>query len=340
MVLLSLYLLETDSINVRKGIFNPIDESFDINDHERISEFIPTAQSTFKYRTQQKYQGIPIFGAKLVFEQDNDKMEPSSLENDFVQPVFGKYVNKQQLSNKIPSVQPQLSKDEALKYALDSISITEDKLYGNVDINLYIYFVHQDPYLSYIVKLSYHDDISIYQPMIIVNANNGDILNTYDNKKNFLDACGDGGNPKFGKVRYCGSKAFKINDGVNPVLANHYVQVYSNDNEDVFNKAQSFLIPASLNSTSGDYNIDDGVANEGYCAACDAFEFSNFVFDIFQTYLGENPVADKHIPLKAYVHVGMLLSMYFTFTGCTSNGKYVQFITYQKFVLFHAYFVY
>ena len=300
LITLSIYFLKLNKcINVGKGRYNPIDDNFDINDHERVSKLIQTSPSTFKYKAQQKYKGIPIFGASLVFEQGKDNL---------ANPIFGKWYNKQQLSQKITSTQPKISKDEALQYVLDSLSITKDNLYGNIDINLYIYHFQHEPYLAYIIKLSYtkpNDISSHYQPMIILNANNGDILMIHDNKKNFLDACGDGGNPKVGKVEYCGSTAFKINSAKNPILANHYVQVYSNANNQVSNKAHSFLIQAVLNTSSGSYDINDTIANEGYCAACDVFNFANFIFDLFTEYMDTFPVADKHIPLKAYVHVGM-----------------------------------
>ena len=304
-----------ECINIRQGLFNPtIDRKdgsslLDLSDHIRTTNFIQTSSSSkFKYKTQQIYQGIPIFGASLVFETDIDDDITTTKKR---KPIFGKWHNKKDIENQIDSIQPQLSKNEALEITLNTMNITKKNLYGNIDIKLYIYHYKQKPFLSYIIKFSYiinsnDSSSSIYQPMIILNANTGDIFEIYDNKKNFITACGDGGNEKIGKVRYCGSNAFKINDNNNnPILANHYIQVYSNNNNDYSDNSQSFLITCSLNKTSGDYIIDDTETNYGYCPSCDLFEFANFVFNLYITYMGTIPIKDEHIPLKAYVHVGM-----------------------------------
>ena len=73
---------------------------------------------------------------------------------------------------------PEISQENALEIALNTLGINAKDVYGEPQIKLYIYYHQSKPYLSYIVKLNYVDQkkVTVHNPIIIINANNGDVL--------------------------------------------------------------------------------------------------------------------------------------------------------------------
>eukprot|EP01083_Nonionella_stella_P025868 71216_1 len=305
------------TINVREGLAAPFgrDEVLDSTNHQRISKLYKTSSSRYRYKTQQQHNGIPIFGAHLVFEQ-------RAIDSSVATPVFGTWYPQTHLNN--INRNPQISSLEALQIALDSSNITSHS-HNNSRTVLYLFPNHEDTpqkdtfYLAYLVQLS---SISTN---VIVDAHSGEVHESYPSKKGFISACGTGGNDKIGKVSYCGANAFSINDANThhrPILANHWVQMYDNLNKDYWDKSSASLMRCSSDPATGYYTVTDRLSNGGYCTGCDVFAFTNFIFDMFSQFMDTLPVRDEHIPLKAYVHVGVNwdASNYDDITGSINFG--------------------
>eukprot|EP01084_Bolivina_argentea_P106404 190413_1 len=103
----------------------------------------PTPSSPRRFKTQQYFQGLPILGATLVIEEDEDHRQT---------PLVGHWYNHQQMMQYIPDVTPSLSAQEALQIVFDRLNITVDETYGNITNRLCIYHTNR-PYLAYNIKL-------------------------------------------------------------------------------------------------------------------------------------------------------------------------------------------
>eukprot|EP01084_Bolivina_argentea_P081132 146936_1 len=74
--------------------FNSNTINIDFTQYNKVNNnILRTTAKTIKYKLQQHFHGIPIFGATLVIEQDNN--------NDIKHPIFGKYYNKELIRNDI-----------------------------------------------------------------------------------------------------------------------------------------------------------------------------------------------------------------------------------------------
>eukprot|EP01084_Bolivina_argentea_P038208 70648_1 len=302
--------------HIQKDDTNLDSSNIDMQDNEAYGEIFETAKLHYRYKTQQMYKSIPIFGASLVIEED-----PHDLSNKI--PIFGKWYDKHHIEQVITSVYPKLNENEVLNIALHELNIELNDLYGDIISKLYIYFDNNKPYLSYILKFAYvapNQSTGMHQSTIIMNANSGYIFKKYDQMYNIINACGDSGNYKTGLHHYCQDKpALIINDNINPVLANDVIEVYDYHNasiEDiVYERANFTSITCSL-SSSTTCNIDDILTNGAYCPSCDAFAFGNIVFDLFSAWTNSTyPIKEEFIPMKFYTDINFANAGFSTITG-------------------------
>eukprot|EP01084_Bolivina_argentea_P285165 488952_1 len=274
-----------------------------LKDNQRVGDVFETAQFALRYKTQQMYKGIPIYGATIVVEEDQYDMH--------ITPISGKWYDKSDIEQLVPIIDPQITKDEAFDISVTALDINENELtlnmYSNIHSDLYIYHVKHVPYLSWITKFSYVKSYRIYRAMVIIDALNGNIIQTFNDEYNAIEACGNGGNGKTGEYKYCSDKpGLLINDNTLPVLENDLIQVY--DGSSLYRSNNSFLITCSdltysVNDTYPRCYIDDPQITGGYCAACDAYYFANVAFQMFNEWTNATyPILPELIPLEIYVH--------------------------------------
>eukprot|EP01084_Bolivina_argentea_P005081 9610_1 len=226
-----------------------------------------------RYKTQQKYNNVPIFGATLIVQQD-----PSNPKKTI--PISGKWYDKTDIDKLVPTTVPEFNEDKAYQIALKKININSDHVYSQSASKLYIYYHNSFPYLSWIVKFSYFKNKEVHHPMVIINALNGDTLQTYDQAYNAIEACGTGGNTKTGTYPMCEL----INSNNNPVLENDVIQIYENHGRSWSDHTYATKVTCSNLRTPDNItqcDIDDVMSNGAYCPACDVYLFANVVFDMF-----------------------------------------------------------
>eukprot|EP01084_Bolivina_argentea_P044628 82112_1 len=268
-----------------------------LENNAAIGDHFETSQFHLKYKTQQKYKNIPIFGATLVVEEDQDKTIP----------ISGRWYDINDIDQLVSTTDPQFNEYQAFQIALDGLNINSNNVYSNSPSKLNIYYHHSFPYLSWIVKFSYinpQKQDEVHHPIIVINALTGNILQIFDQSYNVIEACGDGGNGATGIYKYCVDKpSLFINDNTNPVLENDIIQIYENHGNSYYDHSQATKVTCS-GSTHPLY-VDDGYTNGAFCPACDLFSFANVVFEMFDEWSNATyPISDAFIPMKLYVHVG------------------------------------
>eukprot|EP01083_Nonionella_stella_P287868 979973_1 len=288
--------------------------SINLSQNEILGEPFKTSQNVLKYKTQQKYRGIPIFGATLVIDQNNHI------------PIYGKWYDESDIEKLVPFTEPKINKEEIEQIALDSLDITAKNMnsYTNVDSELYIYYYKSHPYLCWIIRFAYNNIINnekenkneMHNPMFIINAINGEIYQIYDESYSLkIEACGEGGNQgKLGRYQYCMDKPplfINHNPDSAPVLENDIIQIYDNYNNIYNDHSAATKITCSnlrispINSTYQRCDIDDIFTNGAYCPACDVYAYANAAFDMFGLWTNAlYPISPSFIPMKIYIHVG------------------------------------
>ena len=281
------------------GNYIDANNRLDVDDNEQTSVRYQRSTKNNRYKTQQKYKGIPIFGANVIIEIDNTSSQNTE------RAVFGKWHHKTDIDKQIEDVDPKKSSEDAMKIAMNILNLKLSDLYGNNMTELHIYHDEFEYHLTWIIRFSYKNKQNgyIYQHMAIINANNGNIIESFDDTKQF-DACGSGGNLKVGKTEYCGESALKINDVKKLFLANHYVQVYNSNNNDHSHTKEAKLISCTEARDRSHCVVDDKGVNGAFGAACDAFQFVNVAFQMYLDWMQQLPINTTLLPLKVYVHVG------------------------------------
>ena len=276
-----------------------LDDNQILNVHDTRKSDSNGIQSKRRFKTQQKYRGLPIFGASLVIEQEQSRMKP----------IFGKWFDKRKIARYVTSITPMISESQAIDYTLYALNITQTDLYVPIAPELYIY--HQDdiPVLAYITRDIEYQDM---KGMVILNANTGDIIAVYTEQHNVKEACGTGGNGRIGQLNYCSDNSLPdllILDNTPLILESERIRVYDNNNNPsttlVTNNPIQCILQSSDNSKC---DINDNGVNGAYCAACDVFAFGDNTFDMYENWmdtpLGQYPVTANLIPLNIYVHIG------------------------------------
>ena len=225
---------------------------------------LEAATSTLKYKTQQHFEGIPIFGASLVIEENIHSLRR--------RPIFGHWYDPKDIAQHIPDTTPSIANASAIDIALDALSITEHDLFAPITAKLWIYYVDSTPTLSWILRpIDYGLDASA---MVVVDAITEDARSVYNDTlsvhhshhhRSHVEACGVGGNTKIGRFEYCTPISEDESDWI---LKNDRVIVYDNNGEDNdpedLNDAEP--VECSMDSDqSTKCEIEDDAVNGAYC---------------------------------------------------------------------------
>eukprot|EP01083_Nonionella_stella_P216778 778819_1 len=261
----------------------------------------PTPSSPRRFKTQQYFQGLPILGATLVIEEDEDHRQT---------PLVGHWYNHQQMMQYIPDITPSLSAQEALQIVFDRLNITVNETYGNITNRLCIYHTNR-PYLAYNIKLIYLNISQLndaFQSTSIVHAFHPHNILKHAHEPRSFKACGSGGNDKIGSWWWCGAKPGPeityTNTGAIPELVSDDFEVFhkgnnlwNSPNDDGIIKCQK------VDSTKCKTNPYDSGVNGAYGVALDAYSYCVNTFAMYREWMDETPVTYPK-PFPVYVHVG------------------------------------
>eukprot|EP01084_Bolivina_argentea_P287341 493048_1 len=302
----------TWSIFIQRSINDASTSQINLNELEfrQINTF-KSATGKTKYKKQQQYKDIDIYGATMVIEESNNILTP----------ILGRYFEPSNIKSDInDNVTPLISETEALQTAIQHYIPNGDAtdLFGyewgesvlTTTIDLNIYKNENDGInkftLSYIIEFSYQDTETenVYRPFTVLNAKTGNILYTF---APMIDqgqehAWGTGGNAKTGPERHG-----PMEIDASPDVKNTRVEVYA------------YPLIGSNNPTLGQCiyetpsicEIQDVEINTAPNALADAYMWANIVFNLYDDWGPRNengqpipPLAPNNLPLKFYVHYG------------------------------------
>ncbi len=307
-----------------------------------------TSSGTHKIKLQEMYKGIPIMDKTVVVEIDQ--------ENKFTGEISGNLLEG--IEKDIHSVTPIVTVSEALQIVtIDNLDDPDLVMFDDeLDIHLRIYADDQalDEIPSYLVyMLSYYvvNDKRMARPFAIIDANTGDILNTWDglalqhlDHNKMTKVKGVGGNPLTGKYEFGPGKDFPslqlYRVGIWCYLENQHVRVINmNHTTDIKllltqtvnerkvrqpdNRTHMFKCKTGTNDTT----------NHGYSPLNDAFFFSNVVYNMYTDWYGVEPVPGK---IVARVHYGKNFLNAFWDGRNVNFGDGVEGVIYPFTVLDHV----
>ncbi|MFT4927684.1 MAG: vibriolysin [Phenylobacterium sp.] len=235
---------------------------------------IDAGNGVTKVRFQQHYRGIPVFGHSVAAT----KTEMGVLTN-----VKGNVLN---LDNKRFSTKARISADMAMTAALDNdrvLSVNPKANVTNKKAKTFIYMLNGEPTLvqrvTYLVEGQNGGEPS--RPVFFIHAQTGETVYSYENLQHGA-ATGPGGNTKTGQYNY--GTDFSAMDvstsGSNSVMSNTNVKTVNLNHGTSGNTAYSF---AGTNNTHKSIN-------GAYAPLNDAHYFGNVIFNMYNAYVGTNPL--------------------------------------------------
>ncbi len=228
------------------------------------------------HRYQQTFRGLPIFGEHVVVNEDT---------NGNIDTLFGRKVDG--LASEIPAGKPRLSRNTALAIGKAAGLGNRIGFMHTADEKSEL-MIHIDEEgvarKAYVV--SYFADTrnggSPTRPIVIVNAENGQILQQYDGLQHALVGTGPGGNAKTGQYEY------GTNYGKLDVTQSGTTCTMNNTNVKTVN-----LNHGSTNTTAFSYTCPRNTVkaiNGAYSPLNDAHYFGKVVFNMYNAYIGKPPL--------------------------------------------------
>lgn len=250
-------------------------------------------------RFRQTLNDIPIWHAEVVIQETGD--------GDIVG-IFGQAAYNLDMVQEVSAIEHILTEQDALLRAKEHSSISQGKLaddikYEDEEVNL-IYFMKDDGNL----RISYHitfltiiryDDRSynLMMPVYIIDAQNGDVLDFYDNLKHVKKGVGPGGNEKTGLFEW----------GVHPLPKFEVIVKEKEcimDSQDMitgvtthFTSNRSFQGPWKFTC----FKNEGKEINGGFSPLNDAHGFGMLMVEMFKEWYGKGPLKDK---FHLYVNYG------------------------------------
>ncbi|WDE09330.1 M4 family metallopeptidase [Thalassomonas viridans] len=243
-------------------------------------KMIYLGKGLFKVRFQQAYKGVPIFGYSLAATET-----AMGLLTD----IAGKFIN---LEGHDISVQPGLSADNALKLALKKDRVSKAAIY-NEENQLFIYMEKDEPVLvhriSYVIPGVRGGEPS--RPVYFIDAQTGEIVDSYENLQHVSIGTGPGGNTKTGQYEYGNDFGFLdvAQNGTTCTMENANVKTVNLNHGTSGSTAYAYTCPQNTHKS----------INGAYSPLNDAHYFGGVVFDMFNDYVGTAPLT---FPLTMRVH--------------------------------------
>lgn len=261
---------------------------------------VKIANNKVKYRMQQYYKGVPVYGYSVVSQDPTSKSYSS---------FVGLAVNNLNQADEFTT--PDITKEEALRLSLPKGVSLGDTSIKNAQAKLEIYISPEDPnhqeHLVYITSY-FREGIGITptRPFHIIDAHTSQLLDTWDGLTTDKIGTGPGGNEKTGKYFYGiyspgqnygyiditkkGDKCIEDSEHVTTIDLKHWHFWNS-----WLNRAETF-------DCAGDSAYNPGKPYHGaYSVVNDAQYFGNVIFDMYQDWLGESPLTMKLVMRVHYL---------------------------------------
>ena len=299
----------TLSVFVTNGVAvveNPNDVQINLGQYKQVGNKFTTAAGKIKYKSQQEYKGVPIFGATMVVEEEDSSTELS--------PVYGTYHDTQIIKDDFnDDVNPSISNDDALKIAINNYIPNGDvtDLFGyewgedTLKNELMLYQHENIFYLSYIIEFTFLDESTqnAERSFTAIDAKTGDIIYTFSSMIGQDDeAWGTGGNAKIGDQRH-GPMPI---DG-RPDVSTERVRVYDYISSSTQNLAQCQTIGSFC-------EIQDYLVNTAPNCLADGFSYATATYDVYTDWIPGDvlPVAPQNMPLRFCLNIFCPLSIIYT----------------------------
>ena len=280
--------------------------NLEAGEHLQQSTSITTATGSSKEKLVETYKGLRVPGQSVVVETE---------DGDLTGEISGHLVEG--ISEDIPDVRPLLNENQALAAALhyldnEDIHIVDSTLQVELEVYISEHESSQDVIAVLTYFMSYmmvDDDGELSRPTFIIDANSGDVILYYDGlttrkrdmrKRSTFPLSAVGGNVKVGKNLYGdilpalnvymeNGLCFLESEKVTVIDA---TPLYSDEQLDI-NNSFSFSCEQSFNDS----------VNGAYSPLADAFFFGIMTYDVFQEWLGVEPLIFK-IVLAIHYNAG------------------------------------
>ena len=230
------------------------------------------------YRYTQTWRGIPIFGEGVVVSED-------AAGN--ARALFGSLVSG--LDNDIASTKPAMTRLNALAagkrlHLGNSLSAyrTENE---KSDLVVFIDDTGRGR-LAYAVSF-FADGPSVRptRPTLLIDANSGQVLKSWDNLQHALVGTGPGGNAKTGQYEYGTNYGYLdvTQSGTTCTMSNTNVKTVNLNNASTTTSNTAFSYTCPRNTTK--------TINGAYSPLNDAHYFGGVVFNMYQAYVGMAPLS-------------------------------------------------
>ncbi|MGV8931857.1 MAG: M4 family metallopeptidase [Luteimonas sp.] len=254
--------------------------------HAQLLQLDPQSQLVLKTRNsdlgvrntryQQTFRGVPIFGEQVIVSED-------AAGN--VRALSGRMVGE--LASELPAATARLRAAQALaigKRAGLGHSIAAMRIENEKSEQMIYLDDNTRAHLVYVVSY-YADSVnggSPTRPIVIIDANSGDVLKQWENLQHALIGTGPGGNQKTGQYEY------GTDFGYNDVSQSGSTCTMTSTNVKTVNLNQG-----TTGSTAFSYNCPRNTVkqiNGAYSPLNDAQYFGNVVFNMYQAYVGAPPL--------------------------------------------------
>ncbi|WP_226470336.1 M4 family metallopeptidase [Luteimonas panaciterrae] len=237
------------------------------------------------YRYQQQFRGLPVYGAQVVVSED---------ANGRVRTLFGQKIEG--LERELSGAKPKLTASQALSRA-KSVNLGDRQLALRVEgeRSEQVVFVGNDGRARLAYKVSYFADSAkggaATNPVIFIDADNGNVLRQFDALQHAEVGTGPGGNIKTGKYEYGTDYGFLDveQSGTNCTMNSDKVTTIN-------------LNGGTSGSTPWTYTCPRNTVKEingAYSPLNDAHYFGHVVFDMYSDYLNASPLTGK-VTLKVH----------------------------------------
>ncbi|MFT4923929.1 MAG: vibriolysin [Phenylobacterium sp.] len=233
------------------------------NDNLKAGKVVALSNGVSKVRFQQYHQGIKVFGHSIAATQS---------EMGFYSNVQGNFLNLDMMSTK-----GRIAPEQALNTLIGDNS----KGVYNQQSERVIYVVDGKPTLVNMVSFVRPgtENVDTSRPTAFIDANSGETVLQFNNLQH---ATGPGGNTKTGQYNY-GTDFSEIAGTVNGSTCTHEnsnVRTIDLNHGTSGGSVVSFTCPENTHKE----------INGAYSPANDAQYFGNVIFDMYNAYVGTNPL--------------------------------------------------
>lgn len=239
---------------------------------------VSNASASGHTRNWQYYRGIRVFGAEVI--QHNQGIA-SSISGTIVKDIT------------LTELTARLDKQTALQNAFDLYPEANKVVRSTSELVIYLPSDETQEKLAYFITFFAHTKTGPIRPYVLIDAQNGDVLENHNVIDHLKIGTGPGGNIKTGKYNYGDQYPYLdiSRRGSNCTLENRNVKTINLNNGTDGNAAFGFKCPDNSYKS----------VNGAYSPLNDAHYFGSLVFQMYQAWLHTPPLTSQ---LLLKVHYG------------------------------------